>query len=134
MQKRKLKSSKHVLASQVEELLGQYRSMEETGEPFGTVVIAEMGQKMEAQGKDVIFCAESIISSKVPEEVLAETGRTFRDAAIKQEAPFLGIPELRQAIAGRFQRLYDFKVNWENEIIVTSGSMQAEYYPMAALL
>ena len=108
--------------------------MEETGEPFGTVVIAEMGQKMEARGKDVIFCAESIISTRVPDEVLAETERTFKDAAIKSEAPFLGIPELRQAIAGRFQRLYDFRVNWENEIIVTSGSMQAEYYLMAALL
>jgi len=108
--------------------------MGETGEPFGTVVIAEMGQKMEAQGKDVIFCAESIISTKVPGEVLEETERTFKDAAIKPEAPFLGIPELRQAIARRFQRLYDFKVNWQNEIIVTSGSMQAEYYLMAALL
>jgi len=108
--------------------------MGETGEPFGTVVIAEMGQKMEAQGKDVIFCAESIISTKVPDEVLEETERTFKDAAIKPEAPFLGIPEIRQAIARRFQRLYDFKVNWQNEIIVTSGSMQAEYYLMAALL
>lgn len=108
--------------------------MEETGEPFGTVVIAEIGQKMAAQGKDIIFCAESILSTEVPKEVLDETERTFRDAAIKPEAPFLGVPELRQAIARRFARLYDCPVNWENQIIVTSGSMQSEYYLMAALL
>ena len=115
-------------------LLDQYRKMEETGEPFGTVVIAEMGQKMAARGKDIIFCAESILSTQVPDPVLDETERTFRDAAVKSEAPFLGVPELRQAIAKRFERLYEYPVNWENEIIVTSGSMQAEYYLMAALL
>ncbi len=108
--------------------------MEETGEPFGTGVIAEMGQKLTSQGRDVIFCAESIISTRVPDEVLDETGRTFRQQAVGQEAPFLGIPELRQAIAARFERLYGQKVDWEKEVIVTSGSMQSEYYLMAGLL
>ena len=69
-----------------------------------------------------------------PDEVLDETQKTMREVAVKPEAPFLGIPELRQAIAARFERLYDYSVNWENEIIVTSGSMQAEYYLMSALL
>ncbi|MDA4111018.1 MAG: pyridoxal phosphate-dependent aminotransferase [Thaumarchaeota archaeon] len=123
-----------VLASQVRALLDQYNRMEETGEPFGTVVIAEEGQKLQAKGADVIFCAESILSTVVPDEVLDETQKTLREVAVKSEAPFLGIPELRQAIAKRFERLYDFKVNWEDEIIVTSGSMQSEYYLMSAML
>jgi aspartate/methionine/tyrosine aminotransferase len=123
-----------ILASQVRELLDQYAQMEKTGEPFGTVVIAEEGQKLAARGTDVIFCAESILSTEVPDEVLTETQNTLREVAIKAEAPFLGIPELRQAIASRFERLYDYRVNWEDEIIVTSGSMQAEYYLMSALL
>jgi len=134
VQSRKKKENHPALASQVRVLLDQYEKMEETGEPFGTVVIAEMGQKMAARGKDIIFCAESILSTKVPDRVLDETERTFRDVAVQSEAPFLGIPELRQAIAKRFERLDDFPVDWENEIIVTSGSMQAEYYLMAALL
>jgi aspartate/methionine/tyrosine aminotransferase len=126
-------SKRSILASQVADLARQYDTMEETGEPFGTIVIAEMGQKLAEKGKDVIFCAESIISSKVPDVVLKETERNLR-AATDREAPFLGIPELRQAIAKRFEARYGQRVNWEDEIIVTSGSMQSEYYLMAALL
>ncbi len=123
-----------LLASQVKNMVDRIATMEETGEPFGTVTIAEMGQKLASQGKDVIFCAESVISTRVPDVVLDETGRTFREVAIQQEAPFLGIPELRQAIAQRFSRLYGYDVNWQNQIIVTSGSMQSEYFLMSALI
>jgi aspartate/methionine/tyrosine aminotransferase len=127
------KKKKKILASQVEDLARQYDSMEETGEPFGTLVIAQMGQKLAEKGKDIIFCAESVISTKVPEVVLDETERNLREMSLK-ETPFLGLPELRQAIARRFERLYGQQVNWENEVIVTSGSMQAEYYLMCAIL
>jgi aspartate/methionine/tyrosine aminotransferase len=122
-----------ILASQIEDLAQQYATMEETGEPFGTIVIAQMGQRLAERGKDVIFCAESIISTKVPDLVLDETEKNLRAMALR-EAPFLGIPELRQAIANRFENLYGQHVNWENEILVTSGSMQSEYYLMTALL
>jgi len=128
------KRKRDVLASQVQELASAYDEMEKTGEPFGTLTIVEMGRKLESQGKDIIFCAESILSTRVPQVVLDETGRTFREASTGSEAPFLGLPELRQAIAGRFKRLYGSEVDWNTEIIVTSGSMQSEYYLMAALL
>jgi aspartate aminotransferase len=128
------KRRREVLASQVQDLVMAYDQMEKTGEPFGTLTIVEMGRKLESQGKDIIFCAESIISTQVPQVVLDETGRTFREASTGSEAPFLGLPELRQAIAGRFKRLYGCEVDWNTEIIVTSGSMQSEFYLMAALL
>lgn len=128
------KKRRDPLASQVQNLARAYDEMEKTGEPFGTLTIVEMGRKLESQGKDIIFCAESIISTQVPQVVLDETGRTFREASVGSEAPFLGLPELRQAIAGRFKRLYGREVDWNTDIIVTSGSMQSEYYLMAALL
>jgi aspartate aminotransferase len=128
------KRRRDVLASQVQELAEAYDQMEKTGEPFGTLTIVEMGRKLESQGRDIIFCAESIISTQVPQVVLDETGRTFREASVGSEAPFLGLPELRQAIASRFERLYGREVDWNKEIIVTSGSMQSEYYLMSALL
>ncbi len=116
------------------DLAKKYDNMERTGEPFGTVTIVEMARKLQSQGKDIIFCAESIISTEVPPVVLDETERTFRSMAVGPEAPFLGLPELREAIANRFKRLYRQDVDWNKEIIVTAGSMQAEYYLMAALL
>gem|GEM_PF-1395749 len=122
------------LSKRLWSLATKYETMAETGEPFGTIVIAEMGQKLLSEGKDVIFCAESIMSTRVPDPVLEETIENFRSLAVGHEAPFLGTEELRRAIATRFERLYGQKVNWENEVIVTSGSMQAEYYSMSALI
>jgi aspartate/methionine/tyrosine aminotransferase len=122
------------LASQIQDLADEYADMERTGEPFGTITIVEKGRKLESEGADVIFCAESIISTEVPKVVLDETERTFRKVAVGPEAPFLGLPELRQTIATRFKRLYGVDVDSEREIIVTSGSMQSEYYLMAAVL
>ncbi len=108
--------------------------MERTGEPFGTITIVEMARKLESKGRDIIFCAESIISTQVPGVVLEETERNFRGSVVGPEAPFLGLPELRRVIAGRFKRRYGQDVDWNTQIIVTSGSMQSEYYLMAALL
>jgi aspartate/methionine/tyrosine aminotransferase len=128
------RNKRDLLASQVADLARHYDSMEQTGEPFGTLVIAQLGQELAKKGKDIIFCAESVLSTNVPRIVLERTKKNLSQMAVHREAPFLGIPELRQAIAKRFQRLYGQKVNWENEIIVTSGSMQSEYYLMAAVL
>ena len=122
------------LATQIQDLANHYANMERTGEPFGTITVVEMGRKLQSQGADVIYCAESIISTDVPRVVLDETERTFRKEATGPEAPFLGLPELRQAIAGRYKRLYGVDVDWTRDIIVTAGSMQSEYYLMAATL
>jgi aspartate/methionine/tyrosine aminotransferase len=122
------------LASQVQDLADEYADMERTGEPFGTITIVGLGRKLQSEGADVIFCAESIISTDVPEVVLEETRKNIRRMATGSEAPFLGLDELRQTIASRFKRLYGVEVDWRNQIIVTSGSMQSEYYLMAALL
>lgn len=122
------------LAWQVQDLADSYADMARTGEPFGTITVVELGRKLQSQGADVIFCAESIISTEVPKVVLDETEKTFRQMATGPEAPFLGLPELTQAIASRFKRLYGVNVDPNSEIIVTSGSMQSEYYLMQALL
>jgi aspartate/methionine/tyrosine aminotransferase len=125
---------KDVLASQVQELGKEYDDMERTGEPFGTITIVEMARKLESKGRDIIFCAESIISTQVPDVVLDETVKNFRTSSVGPEAPFLGLPELTRTIAARFKRRYGQDVDWNTQIIVTSGSMQSEYYLMAALL
>jgi aspartate/methionine/tyrosine aminotransferase len=115
-------------------LVDSYNKMNETGEPFGTGVIADMGKELAAEGDDIIFCAESVLTSAAPVEIVRNTVDLLPEYASKQEAPFLGLPELRKAISRRFDLLYNVHFNWEDEIIVTSGSMQAEYFVMGALL
>jgi N-succinyldiaminopimelate aminotransferase len=42
-----------------------------------------------------------------------------------QYPPMLGIPELRQAVAEHNKRFYDLDVDWQSEVMVTSGATEA---------
>jgi N-succinyldiaminopimelate aminotransferase len=54
-------------------------------------------------------------------EVAAEHIRT----GWNQYPPLLGLPELRQAHAQHAARFYELKLDWEREILVTSGATEA---------
>ena len=54
--------------------------------------------------------------------------RIAAEAAIdgpNQYPPMLGIPELRQAVARQNARFYGLDVDWQSEVIVTSGATEA---------
>lgn len=51
-----------------------------------------------------------------------------------QYAPSMGILPLRQVIADNYQRLYDFKVDALNEVVVTNGATEAIFCTCLALL
>jgi aspartate/methionine/tyrosine aminotransferase len=108
--------------------------LDRVGETFGTMTILKLASDLEQKGKDVIYCAESIMSTRVPDPVLAQTKRLLKSQTSKYYTPFNGVTELRQAIANRFQRLYGQKVDPETQVVTTSGSMEAEYHTMQALL
>ncbi len=42
-----------------------------------------------------------------------------------QYPPMAGLPDLRQAVAAHNKRFYDLDVDWQNEVIVTSGATEA---------
>lgn len=42
-----------------------------------------------------------------------------------QYPPMLGLPELRRAVAAHDQRFYGLEVDWEREVMVTSGATEA---------
>jgi aspartate/methionine/tyrosine aminotransferase len=108
--------------------------LDRVGETFGTMTILKLASDLEQKGKDVIYCAESIMSTEVPPPVLSETKRLLKPQTSKYYTPFNGVTELRQAIAKRFHRLYGQKVDWDTQIVTTSGSMEAEFQIMQALL
>ena len=51
-----------------------------------------------------------------------------------QYPPMLGLPELRQAVAAANRRFYGIDVDWQSEVLVTSGATEALSDCMAALL
>ena len=51
-----------------------------------------------------------------------------------QYAPMPGVPELRQAIAGKVKKLYDKDVNPDTEITITAGATQALFTAITAFI
>ncbi len=51
-----------------------------------------------------------------------------------QYAPMPGVPELRQAIAGKVQKTYGKKINPDTEITVTAGATQALFTAITAFV
>lgn len=42
-----------------------------------------------------------------------------------QYPPMMGLPELRQAVAAHNKRFYDLDVDWQTEVMITSGATEA---------
>ena len=51
-----------------------------------------------------------------------------------QYPPMLGIPELRQAIATHNRRFHDVEVDWQTQVMVTSGATEALAASILALI
>jgi len=55
-------------------------------------------------------------------------------AGPNQYPPMLGLPELRQAVAASTKRFYGLDVDWQSEVMVTSGATEALADVLLALL
>jgi len=55
-------------------------------------------------------------------------------AGWNQYPPMMGIPELRQAIARHYKRFHGLDLDWENEVMVTSGATEALAGSLMALI
>lgn len=59
-----------------------------------------------------------------PEDVLRVAAETVLDGW-NQYPPMMGLPELRQAVAAHEKRFYGLDVDWQAEVMVTSGATEA---------
>jgi len=55
-------------------------------------------------------------------------------SGLNQYPPMMGVPELRQAVAEANRRFYGLDVDWQREVLVTSGATEALSDCMAALI
>lgn len=56
------------------------------------------------------------------------------NSGYNQYAPMLGVMDLREAIAAKFQNLYNTSYDPYNEIVITAGATQAIYTAIAAFI
>jgi len=59
-----------------------------------------------------------------PDDVRA-FAHTALDDRPNQYPPMMGVPELRQAVAAHNKRFYGIDVDWQSEVLVTSGATEA---------
>ncbi len=68
-----------------------------------------------------------------PEDIRRVAAETVI-AGPNQYPPMMGLPELRQAVAGATRRFYGLDVDWQSEVMVTSGATEAIADTLMALL
>ena len=89
---------------------------------YSTTVFEVMSQL--AQSHQAVNLGQGFPDGNGPEDVVAAAAAYLHDGANQYPSMF-GIPELRQAVAAHAKRFYDLNVDWQEEVMVTSGGTEA---------
>lgn len=100
--------------------------------PFLVMEILERAQALEQAGRSVIHLEVGEPDFDTPARVI-DASREALASGDTRYTHSLGIPELREAISRRYQRVYGVDVAPER-ILVTAGSSMAMLYTFAALI
>ena len=88
----------------------------------GTSIFEEMSRL--AMQVDAVNLGQGFPEELEPKEVVEAAMRALRDGP-HQYPPMLGLPALRQAVAQNARRFLGLEVDWEREVLVTSGATEA---------
>lgn len=91
-----------------------------------------MGQQLRKQGVSFIDLGPGQPDFSVPEPILEATARALREGHTYY-SPVLGIPELRQAVAERYNRRYGARYTADN-VMITAGAKGALYHVIGSHL
>ncbi|MBS1181762.1 MAG: putative N-succinyldiaminopimelate aminotransferase DapC [Proteobacteria bacterium] len=89
---------------------------------IGTSIFEAMSRL--ATETDAINLGQGFPEGLEPEAVVEAAIEALR-AGPHQYPPMLGLPALRQAVAANTRRFLDIEVDWEQEVLVTSGATEA---------
>ena len=89
---------------------------------YGTTVFEVMSRL--AIEHESINLGQGFPDEEGPEAIVAKLDEATRNAP-NQYPPMMGVPELRQAVAAHAKRFYDLDVDWQSEVMVTSGATEA---------
>lgn len=89
---------------------------------YGTTVFEVMSRL--ADEHKSINLGQGFPDGNGPDDVRAAAVKALDDGP-NQYPPMMGIPSLRQAVAAHNRRFYGLEMNWQTEIMVTSGATEA---------
>ena len=98
---------------------------------YGTTVFEVMSRLAIEHG--TINLGQGFPDGNGPEDVRRAAAQALEDRP-NQYPPMMGVPELRQAVAAHAARFYGLEVDWEREVMVTSGATEALAAALFALL
>ena len=98
---------------------------------FGTTVFEVMSRL--AMEHNTINLGQGFPDEDGPDSVKEMAGRATREFP-NQYPPMMGLPELRQAIAAHNKRFHDLNVDWQTEVMVTTGATEGLAASILALV
>lgn len=98
---------------------------------LGTTVFTVMSALAAEQG--AINLGQGFPDDEGPDDVRAAAAKAILEGP-NQYPPMMGLPALRQAVAAANKRFYDLDVDWQKEVMVTSGATEALNDCLVALL
>jgi aspartate/methionine/tyrosine aminotransferase len=98
---------------------------------YGTTIFEVMSRL--ARQHDAINLGQGFPDTTLPEAVIARAAEGLT-AIPNQYPPMLGLPELRQAVARHDRRFYGLEVDWQTQVMVTTGATEALAATLFALI
>lgn len=89
---------------------------------YGTTIFTEMSALAQKHG--AINLGQGFPDDAGPRDVREAAAQYLLDGN-NQYAPMMGLPALRQAVAAHDHRFYGLDVDWQTEVMVTSGATEA---------
>lgn len=112
--------------------LNQLASRLDNIAPFHVMELAKKASELEVQGRHIIHMGIGEPDFTAPPAVVEAATRAMSDGKM-QYTPATGLPELREAIAGHYRRVYGLDIS-PRRIVVTAGASAALLLACAALV
>ncbi|HEX4889299.1 MAG TPA: aminotransferase [Alphaproteobacteria bacterium] len=98
---------------------------------YGTTIFSTMSAL--AVAHQAINLGQGFPDQDGPEDIREVAAKALMDGP-NQYPPSQGIPELRQAVAAHNKRFYGLEIDWQSQVLVTSGATEAVAASLLALL
>ena len=89
---------------------------------YGTTIFEVMSRL--AQEHEAVNLGQGFPDGNGPPDVVA-AATDYLEHGVNQYPSMMGIPPLRQAVANNNRRFYNLEVDWQTEVMVTSGATEA---------